>query len=302
MLPLRHLVAALLCTGFALGQELRPLAAEDTKLDATYLRDLAKERAGIADELRTPDGWLTLVALQWLKEGETTVGSGAANMVRLDHAPAELVRLQQHNGVVRVGPHESSLRMDGKAVANGAVVTPDKAELRSGGLLMTVISRGDRKYLRVKDADAPTRLNFHGLNWYPPSTAYRIVARWIPNAAGQRITIPNVLGQTFQEKSPGVAEFVVDGKTVRLSPLGDDKSLFFIFSDLTSRSTTYGAGRFLTMPGPDHGVGAPGTVVLDFNRATNPPCAYTPYATCPLPPAGNRLAVAIPAGEKRYAP
>ncbi len=263
-------------------------------------------RAQRAAELSTADGWLSLVALEWLKPGETSVGSGDRNAVRLAHGPAMLVNLRQENGKVSVEEHDASLRLDGAPVPRGAVVAVDDGragQLRSGDLLLLVIRRGDRLYLRVKDARSPTRVHFRGLSWYPPEPRFRVAARWVPSATGHRVTVPNVLGQISQEPSPGLAEFVLDGKRMQLEPIQEEPgSLFFIFRDTTSRSTTYGAGRFLTTELPDHGLAAPGTVVLDFNRAVNPPCAYTPFATCPLPPAGNRLPVAIAAGEKRYAP
>ena len=252
--------------------------------------------------LDAPDGWLSLVALEWLQPGETTVGSAAGNRVRLQHGPAQLVTLRVAGGVVRVGPHEAGLRMNGKVISDGTVVGEDAA-LESGDMRLMVIRRGDRLYLRVKDAASPTRVGFRGLRWYAPEAKDRVVARWLPSAAEHTVTVPNVLGQISQERSPGVAEFALDGRTYRLEPIQEEPgSLFFVFRDLTSRSTTYGAGRFLVTALPDHGLAAPGTVVLDFNRAVNPPCAYTPYATCPLPPVGNRLAVAIAAGEKRYEP
>jgi uncharacterized protein (DUF1684 family) len=114
------------------------------------------------------------------------------------------------------------------------------------------------------------------------------------------VKIPTILGTTVEDKVPGAAEFTIDGKTVRLEPIVEDGSLFFILRDTTSHSTTYGAGRFLYTELPSNGLDKPGELWLDFNRLQNPPCAYTPYATCPLPPPQNRLTVAIPAGERRY--
>jgi hypothetical protein len=168
---------------------------------------------------------------------------------------------------------------------------------------MIVIKRGDRLYLRVKDAQAPTRTNFHGLNWYPPDQRFVVTAKWIPSNPPHSLTIPNVLGQISHEASPGVAEFTLNGQTLRLEPVIEDpgdQKLFFIFRDTTSTTTTYQAGRFLITSPPSNGLDTPGTVVLDFNRIQNPPCVYTAFATCPLPPQQNRLNIAIPAGEKRY--
>jgi uncharacterized protein (DUF1684 family) len=130
-----------------------------------------------------------------------------------------------------------------------------------------------------------------------------VQARWIPYNPPKVLDIPTVLGTTTHMPAPGVAEFTVDGQVLRLEPVLEDPKatdLFFILRDATSKTTTYGAGRFLYTELPDHGVGQPGKVWLDFNRLVNPPCAFTAYATCPLPPAQNRLSVPIPAGEQRY--
>jgi uncharacterized protein (DUF1684 family) len=170
-------------------------------------------------------------------------------------------------------------------------------------MLIIVIKRGDRLYLRVKDAQSPTRTAFHGLNWYPPDQRYVVTAKWTPHNPPRSLTIPNIIGLTETDPSPGVAEFTLNGQTLRLEPVIEDpaaKQLFFIFRDTTSKTTTYGAGRFLYAQYPSNGLDKPGTLILDFNRTQNPPCAYTAYATCPLPPPQNRLDIPIPAGEKRY--
>jgi len=166
-----------------------------------------------------------------------------------------------------------------------------------------VIHRDDRFALRVKDLQAPTRTAFHGLRWYEPNPAYRVHARWIPYNPPKTLDIPTVLGTTTHMPAPGAAEFTIDGKVVRLEPVLEDPKatdLFFILRDATSKTTTYGAGRFLYTDFPDHGLNQPGELWLDFNRLYNPPCSFTPYATCPLPPPRNRLSVPIPAGEQRY--
>ncbi len=176
-------------------------------------------------------------------------------------------------------------------------------ELTDGSLTFFVIHRGDRYALRVKDTQAPTRVHFRGLHWYAPNPRYRVEARWIPWVPAHAQKIPTVIGTTIELPAPGLAEFTLDGKTVRLEPVLEEpgaKQLFFIVRDATSRSTTYGAGRFLYTDFPDHGLEQPGHIVLDFNRLQNPPCAYTPYATCPLPPEQNRLAIGLPVGEERY--
>lgn len=269
--------------------------------------DLQHWRKAYADDLSRPDGWLSLVALQWLAEGNTSVGSAVDNKLRLQHVPAHVGVLRQHAGRVEflalpegVSP---SVLLDGKPAAGGYVNaddSPHPSEIVSGDVRMTVIHRGDSYYLRVKDAYASTRIRFHGLNWYPRAPKFRITARWIPYTPEKPLRIKNVLGQVLPESSPGYAEFQLDGQNVRLDGTVEGDGLFFDFRDATAKTTTDGTGRFLNAGLPSHGVHAPGTLVIDFNYAHNPPCGYTPYATCPLPPESNRLTVAIAAGEKRY--
>jgi uncharacterized protein (DUF1684 family) len=284
-------------------------AASQTNSNAAYTEQITQFRAQRAKSLSSPEGWLSLVALQWLKPGDTTVGSAPGNTLQLEHAPAHLATFHVANDAVTLMPpaggFPAGTTLDGKPATSTKLSHDDNhpSELRNGGLLMIVIKRGDRLYLRVKDAQAPTRTSFHGLNWYAPDPRYVVTAKWIPNNPPHNLTIPNVLGQISHEPSPGTAEFTLNGQTVRLEPVIEDpadKTLFFIFRDTTSKTTTYQAGRFLYSSLPSNGLDKPGTVVLDFNRTQNPPCVYTPFATCPLPPQQNRLDIAIPAGEKRY--
>ncbi|HMH13897.1 MAG TPA: DUF1684 domain-containing protein [Edaphobacter sp.] len=277
--------------------------------NAAYTEQIHQFRAQRAKNLSSPEGWLSLVALQWLKPGDTTVGSALGNTLQLDHAPAHLATFRLANDTVTLVPptggFPAGTTIDGKPSTSTKLSYDDNhpSELRNGGLLMIVIKRGDRLYLRVKDAQAPTRTNFHGLNWYASDSRYVVTAKWIPSNPPHSLTIPNVLGQISHEPSPGTAEFTINGQTVRLEPVIEDpadKTLFFIFRDTTSKTTTYQAGRFLYTSLPSNGVDKPGTIVLDFNRTQNPPCVYTAFATCPLPPQQNRLNIPIPAGEKRY--
>lgn len=165
-----------------------------------------------------------------------------------------------------------------------------------------VIDRGDKQYLRVKDSNAPALRQFRGLQWYPPQPAFRVQAKWLPFSTPHPLHFLNQLGQVSDVDEPGEVEFTIDGKRCTLTPLSaTDKGLWFVLRDLTSSTTTDQGGRFLYTDAPSHGLAAPGTVTLDFNQAVNPPCAYSPFATCPLAAQGNRLPVAIPAGEKRYA-
>ena len=261
--------------------------------------------------LSAPDGWLTLVGLEWLKPGANTIGSAPDNRIRLSAAaPAHLGVIEVNGNDIRLaapaGGFPAGVQLD-DSPAQAAKLVDDEAEkpskLTAGTLTILLLHRGTRYALRIKDSQAPTRLNFHGLHWYNPDPRYRVEARWIPFVPVKKIPIPSIIGVTDQMPAPGIAEFTLDGKTLQLEPVLDEpdaKQLFFILRDATSRTTSYGAARFLYTDFPDHGLDQPGRLVLDFNRLQNPPCAYTAYATCPLPPEQNRLSIALPVGEAKY--
>lgn len=252
--------------------------------------------------LTAEDGWLTLVGLHWLKEGTNRFGSASANEVVFPATAPSLVGTFFRRGSavsVTIEPGQT-LQMNGKPFQGGilrsdAEGSPDVLEL--GRLHFYVIKRGDKIGIRVKDPQSEARRNFHGIETYPPSASWRLEARFEPAPAPRTLAIPNVLGAVEEMPSPGTAVFSWNGAEYRLDPVvepGSDK-LFFVFADATNRTETYGAGRFLYADMPRDG-----KVTLDFNRAYNPPCAFSAFATCPLPPRQNRLPVRVEAGEKRY--
>jgi len=305
----------LLLAALVLAMLSQPLAAaldDKTSFDQTsWQRDLLAWRAQRATNLQGPEGWLSLIALGWLKEGDNSFGSAEDCRVQIaGKGPAHIAIVRLENGALRLLPPAEGfprdLLVDGQPAKQQTLLADDAdqpSKLTIGTLTIIVIHRDDQFALRVKDLQAPTRVAFHGLRWYAPYAAYRVHARWIPYNPPKVLDIPTVLGTTTHLPAPGVAEFTLDGQVLRLEPvLEDPKStdLFFIMRDTTSKTTTYGAGRFLYTELPDHGVSQPGEVWLDFNRLINPPCAFTAYATCPLPPPQNRLGVPIPAGEQRY--
>ena len=285
------------------------LAAADTA--SQWKSDLLAWRAHREQGLAAPNSWLTLVGLEWLKPGPNTVGSAPDNRIRLAApAPAHLGVVELNGGQVTLQPpaggFPSDVQVDG-AAAHAATLADDAAPgptlVSAGTLSFYVIHRGDRYALRLKDSQAPTRVNFHGLHWYDPDPHYVVQARWIPFNPPHQLRIPSVIGTTELMPAPGEVEFTLDGQTIRVVPVleePDARQLFFILRDSTSRSTSYGASRFLYTGFPDHGLTQPGHLTLDFNHLQNPPCAYTPYATCPLPPEQNRLSIALPVGEKKY--
>jgi len=280
---------------------------------ASWQRDLLAWRAQRAKSLQAPEGWLSLIALGWLQEGDNSFGSAEDCRVQIEgKGPAHIavVRWDKEKGTLILLPPDGGfpkdLKVDGQPAKEQALVTDDAekpSKLTIGTLTIIAIHRDKQYGLRVKDLQASTRLKFHGLHWYAPNGKYRVHARWIPYDPPKVLDIPTVLGTTTHLPAPGAAEFTLDGKVLRLEPVLEDPKatdLFFILRDGTSKSTTYGAGRFLYTELPDHGLTEPGEIWLDFNRLFNPPCSFTPYATCPLPPAQNRLSVPIPAGEQRY--
>ena len=285
-----------------------PAAAID---EAQWQSDLAAWRAHREHELAAPDGWLTLVGLEWLKPGVNSFGAAADSKLQLPaQAPAHMGLLTVNNSLVQLlAPQEGfppELNIDGKPAREGELTVSNQkpSTMTWHGLTMVVLNRGGNFALRIKDADSPTRTNFKGLNWYSPDPRLRIVAQWVPYTPPRVEQIPTVIGTTLDMPAPGIARFTLDGKALSLEPVLEDptgKTLFFILRDETSKTTTYQAARFLHTGVPDNGLDHPGILVLDFNRLENPPCAYTPYATCPLPPDQNRLPVALEAGEKRYA-
>ena len=309
----RKCVRIAACLVMALFSQAVFAGAGDKSADdqTAWQHDLLAWRAQRAAGLQAPEGWLSLVALGWLREGDNSFGSAEDSRVQISgKIPAHVGVVRLEKGTLRLLPPANGfpkdLLVDGQPAKEQVLLADDAdkpSKLTIGTITIIVIRRDDRYALRVKDLQAATRTGFHGLHWYEPNANYRVRARWIPYNPPKVLDIPTVLGTTTHMPAPGVAEFTVDGKVLRLEPvLEDPKStdLFFIMRDATSKTMTYGAGRFLYTEFPDHGLSQPGEIWLDFNRLFNPPCAFTSYATCPLPPPQNRLTVPIPAGEQRY--
>jgi uncharacterized protein (DUF1684 family) len=259
--------------------------------DSGYRGGIERWRHEREAKLKADDGWLTVAGLFWLKDGANAAGSSTSNAIRLPRGPAHVGDFGFHDGKTLYRPEG-----DGKPAVLKADTDPggpDKVVV--GEFTMFVIHRGNRFAVRLKDKDSELRRGFTGLHWFPVREEYRIVARFVPYEQVRQIAIPNILGETEKEPSPGYAVFSLHGHEYRLDPVLEENRLFFIFRDQTSGKETYGSGRFLYAEMPKEG-----KVVLDFNKAENPPCAFTPYATCPLPPPQNRLAVRIEAGELNY--
>lgn len=312
------LKTALLCAGALACAELQAAPTPDAP-PADWSKELLAWRAERAQKLTAPEGWMSLTGLEPIAEGDNAFGGAEDNAVHLKgQVPAHLGVLRRKGQVVTLlpppGGFPPELKVDGQPARQQVLHADDEPQttrLSCGSLVFFVIHRGDphddphneRTILRIKDAQAPTRMQFQHLNWYAPDPAYRVRAKWTPYAPQKTISIPSIIGTEDKSPVPGVAEFTLGGKSYRLEPILEepgDTELFFILRDSTSPATSYGAGRFLYTAFPDHGLDQPGELWLDFNRIQNPPCAYTPYATCPLPPRQNWLSVALPVGEKKY--
>ena len=269
-----------------------------------YRADIEKFRQQREAKLTSDTGWLTIAGLYFLTRPETTVGSDAANDVVLPaSAPPRVGTFAlAKNGKVSVTlePGVSVKLLDGKPFTGGPIKsdgegTPDRLVL--GDVQVWVHESGERPAIRVRDKNNHLRQAFKGMKWYPVNAAYRVEGTFEPYDKPKHVKIPNMLGDIDDMESPGHVRFTLNGKEHHMVVITEDKENFwFIFRDLTSGEETYPAARFLYTPRPD----ANGKVTLDFNRAENPPCAFNPYATCPLPPQENRLQVRVEAGEKIY--
>lgn len=271
---------------------------------SSYGDEIRAWRERRVERLRADNGWLTVAGLFWLRDGDNTFGCDPKNTIVLPaRSAADFAGVFVHHGdattvranpgvTLRVGTETITAR-ELKSDAGGA---PDVVEM--GRLRFFVIRRGGRDAIRMRDLENPARKNFAGIRNYPTDEKWRIEARFEPYVPVRRIPIANVIGTVDSMTCPGALVFTAGGKEVRLDPVLEDPEateLFIIFSDETSGSETYGAGRFLYADLPKDG-----TTILDFNKAYSPPCAFTEFATCPLPPLQNMLPIAVKAGEKKY--
>jgi uncharacterized protein (DUF1684 family) len=275
-----------------------PAAAQQS--DHAYPEQIQKWREDYDAALKQDDGWLTVAGLFWLKKGDNGFGTGLSNTIVLPEgsAPEFAGTFIFHDGKTRVLARPGvALLLNGRPLQTEMPLTPDSPSgkpdrMTLGRLSMIVIKRGDRYGIRLWDKASSARREFQVSSWFPIQESYRITARFTSYPQPKMIAILNVLGDSEDTPSPGYATFERDGKQFRLEPVLEDNQLFFLFKDLTSGKQTYPAGRFVYADLPKDG-----KVVLDFNKAHNPPCAFTSYATCPLPPRQNYLPAAIEAGE-----
>ncbi|MFV2073448.1 MAG: DUF1684 domain-containing protein [Thermoanaerobaculales bacterium] len=272
-------------------------------IDPAYRAEVEQWRADRLEKLTAEDGWLSLTGLNWLTPGENRFGSAPDSAVVLPDSSipeiAGLLILGPNNTVAAHAAPGSGVQINGEPLATASLRSDAEGEpdiITAGRISFYIIDRDGRMGARVKDPQSPARAEFAGIENFPVDEAYRVTARFESYQAPREVAIPTVLGQDTSMIATGLLRFTIDGCEQTLEPYvesPDDERLFLIFRDPTSGDSTYGAGRFLSADAP----GEDATTVLDFNRAYNPPCAFTPYATCPLPPPQNMLEVPIEAGE-----
>ncbi len=275
---------------------------QEIKTEPDYIVEVDAWHAQRVEELRSPSGWLNIAGLYWLTDGINSFGRGADNTLVFPSTMTidKAGYFSLENGLVR-----QSLLPEVPVTRNGVPVErtmivfhPDSSRqpvMEFGALRWFIIKRDTKYGVRLRDLNHPDLQQFTGIDRFPVDARWRVIARW-EETPGRTIPITNVLGQTTQQAAPGVLVFELDGEEFRLDALdeGSDE-LFIIFGDATNTRETYGAGRYLYVPKPVGGV-----VTVDFNRAENPPCAFTEFATCPLPPAQNVMNIDVPAGEKVF--
>ncbi|MGO1540996.1 MAG: DUF1684 domain-containing protein [Luteimonas sp.] len=288
------------------GAQTEAGVAAATAASADFTAQQDAWRAGRHERLVAPDGWTGLIGLYWIELDAHYVGSSRDSGMRLSKGPPRLGLVQRNGGRTFFTPERGAdLTVDGKPLTRRIELHADRSEAPTlidfdDGLgQLSVIERAGRQALRVRHQEAESRLGFAGIDYWPADASWEIRGRFVAHPPGQTLEIASVVGGTEPMANPGVVEFERDGQAYRLEALDDGEGgLFLILADRTSGHGSYGAGRYLDAAAPD----AEGSVMLDFNRAYNPPCAFTNYATCPLPPLDNRLDLAITAGEKAHAP
>ena len=276
------------------------VASAQGTYDVAALNAFHAEREKI---LLADDGWFTVSGLHFLNPGENKFGSDPLNDIVLEYAD-----VPKQAGVITMNGTDVTIK-----AANGQTLTYNGKPAKEGVLHLATDAKpadtitfktttlflhysGPRLAIRVRDQNAPLRKNFAGLKWYPPNPAVKVIGQFTPLAKAKTVQAPNILGDLEPFEVPGTVALTIGGKAVNMEAWKSGNQLWFVFRDLTSADTTYQSARFLytDMPGPD------GKLVMDFNRARNPPCAYNQWTTCPLPPSSNKLPVRIEAGEKRY--
>jgi uncharacterized protein (DUF1684 family) len=303
------LAATFVATGALAGCGKDTAAPVDAAADAArraYEKSILDWRAERIERLQRPTGWLSLVGIHWIEPGPTRVGSNPKFGTHLAVGPDDLgtLILEKDNSLTFQPELDAGVLIDDQPATGPVKLLPDTADagptvvgFNKGDASFIVIERGGKFALRVRNALATTRTAFTGIDYFDIDPSFRIKAKFTPHPPGKTLDVVNIIGMVEPTPNPGTLTFSKDGKQVTMEALDDtgDGQLFVVFADGTSGHESYAAARFLYADpaGPD------GTTVLDFNKAYNPPCAFTPYSTCPMPPPSNRLPFKVTAGEKK---
>ena len=262
-----------------------------------YEKEIATFRQIRIDSLKHENGYLNLSGLFWLKEGGNTIGADPKNDFNFpaEHSDSFLGKIVLNNGVVRFKSSQANQVFSSGQAVTEMIIFQDKkvVVLEHKSLRWFIIKRGEKYALRLRDLDGEYVRNFKGITYFPLDPSWRITAKFVPTK-GKQLRITDITGRTFLEDSPGVLHFTKGGKKFTLEAGGTMDEFFIVFGDLTNKKSTYGGGRFLYANAPDKD----GNVILDFNKSLNPPCEFTPFATCPLPTKENKMNVEVEAGEK----
>ena len=275
------------------------MVAEDNTIYVSEIKAWDQQRAG---DLKGPKGWLNLAGLFWLEEGINTVGSGSKNLIVFPEGKiperAGFFMVKENKVVFEAAP-DAVITSEGRPIKRMIVFQPDSvARNMEYGMLQWFIIKRDNKFgIRLRDFESPALVNFKGIQRYPIYLTWRLHAKFKAAGEARKIDITNIIGQTTLQPSPGALVFEINSKEYQLDVIDEGSAEYFvIFGDSTNAHETYGAGRYIYVSKPD----AEGNTIIDFNKAQNPPCAFTSFATCPLPPRQNILEIAVRAGEKNY--
>jgi uncharacterized protein (DUF1684 family) len=266
-----------------------------------YIAEFEEWHQKRIERLKDENGWLTLVGLYWLEEGENTLGSDENNdIVFPETAPPKIGTITLQDTIIKLTVNENvTVTNNGNPVTEVFLLHDLKGNptiLDLGSHRWHIIKRGDKIGIRLRDTDAELRIEFEGIERFPPNEDWRLEAKFESYDPPRIISLPTQLGTVLEEKSPGAAVFTVGSKEYRLDAIDTGKRLWFIFADETNGKETYGAGRYLYMDKPD----STGKMIIDFNYAYNPPCVFTKYATCSFAPKQNHLRLGVTAGEKMW--
>ena len=275
----------------------------NAQTDSSYKKEVDAWHAKRIRDLKAPDGWLNLVGLYWLQEGKSSFGAGGGNDIvfpagTIAASAGYFIRSGEVVKLVITGDVPTTV--DGHPAKEAVLFNKDSLRqpvVACGSLRFTVIKRGDKFGIRLRDLHSPLQTSFTDIECYPLNANWRIPAVLHPPANRTNIAITNIIGQTSLQESPGTLVFTYQHTQYALETLEEDGKLFIVFGDATSGHTTYPSGRFLQVPKP---ASPDNTTIIDFNKAYNPPCAFTHYATCPLPPKENILPIDVEAGEKNF--